>query len=271
MKYYLRNYSWLVLESSNPDEIIQDFRNDEELMYLMKTHKKIVYNIQAPLEWLHPDVSYVEVKNFDIDFKNGEIIIVPESNIEYKPLEDARLMWALNKFHKVIYICDAPIDWLPDGVLVLIIQDDNFNHPLNNLPPSLESLTIKGRRSIYGITMCSFDYPLDMLPHGLRHLCIRNLSEYYHKLNNLPAMLEYLELYHIKYRSKNANGIEDGVGIGADVEDREIYYKSLCSSIPNIFIADGRCQRYMSALKIHEFNEYQSKFPKDYKVQSLYV
>ena len=41
MKYYLRNYSWLVLESSNPDEIIQDFRNDEELMYLMKTHKKM--------------------------------------------------------------------------------------------------------------------------------------------------------------------------------------------------------------------------------------
>ena len=59
----MRDDVWLVLELSHPNEIIQDFRNDEELMYLMKTHKKIVYNVQAPLEWLHPDVSYVEVQN----------------------------------------------------------------------------------------------------------------------------------------------------------------------------------------------------------------
>lgn len=124
MKYYLRDDRMLVLEPNHPDEIIQDFRNDEELMYLMKTYKEIIYNIQAPLEWLHPEVSYVEVQNFDIDFKNGEVIIIPELDIEYKPLEDSRLMWDLNKFHKVIYL-------LLMAIIIIIRQYLRFRNLMN--------------------------------------------------------------------------------------------------------------------------------------------
>lgn len=266
MKYYLRKDNWVVLEHDFPDEVVQDFRNDEELMFLMKTYKNIIYNIQAPLEWLHPEVSYVEVQHFEVDFENGEVIIIPESGIEYEPLEDDRLMWALNKFHKVIYMHYAPIDWLPDGIRVLMIKDNNFNHPLNNLPPSLESLTINASKYMYGLAVCAFNYPLDMLPHGLRHLCIRDVIDYSQNLNNLPPMLEYLEISYMAIRSKNANEIEDGIG----VEDGEQNYRRLCSSIPNIFIADNYFH-YTSVSKIQEFNEYQSKLPKDYKIHLIYV
>jgi len=261
MKYYLNDECWVVLEPSNPDEVIQDFREDENLMYLMKIHKRIIYNIQAPLEWLHPEVSYVEVINFDVDFENGEVIINPEPDIEYKPLEDSKLMWALNKFHKVVYMYDAPIDWLPDGVRVLMIKNDNFNYPLNNLPPSLESLSICAYKYIYGMARCVFNYPLDNLPHNLRHLCLCDLLDYSHELNNLPPMLEYLELYYMKYNKKTAKQTGDGYVDG----ETEKYYKCLCSNVPNIFISDSH-GHYMSEKKKLEFNNYYSKLPKDYKI-----
>lgn len=76
-------------------------------------------------------------------------------------------------------------------------------------------------------------------------------------------MLEYLELYYVKYKNKNTNKIEDCEEL--EVVDREKYYRHLCSSIPNIFIADGLYWQ-MSELKIQERNEYKSKLPIDYKI-----
>ena len=255
----MRNDFWVVLEPSYNDEVIQDFREDENLMSLMKIHKKIMYHIQAPLEWLHPDISYVDVKNFDIDFENGEVIInseSDESDIEYKPLEDARLMWALNKFHKVVYMDDAPLDWLPNGVRVLVIKNSNFNYPLNNLPPSLESLTICAHIYMFGIGHVNFNYPLDNLPTGLRHLSLSHVSQDFPKLDNLPSTLEHFAFCYSNYN----NHTQD------EYNDIEKYYKNLYPRITNIFISNSTDNFFSANSDNILKNNYYSKIPSEYKI-----
>jgi hypothetical protein len=249
MKYYFINDSWLVIEPSYPDELIKDFRDNDRLMAMLKSSTKIEYNIDAPLDWLPEGVTYVDLGNFDIDFINGEVIISPNYQDEYKtykPYEDVRLMWAINKFKKVVYICNDPIDWLPEGIRVLMIESNDFNHPLNNLPSTLESLTLRSLGYRYNMGINGFKQPLDNLPNSLRYLSLRELRDYHHELNNLPANLEYLELFII-YSNKN------------EISEKEEYYERLCASIPNVYISNWR-------MPVNKHIELLRKLPKEYFV-----
>lgn len=244
MKYYFQNDSWLVIEPSSPDEIITDFRDNERLMAILKTCNKVDYKIPAPLEWLPEGVSYVDVGNFDVDFEHGEVIISPNNHDGYKPYEDERLLQALQKYQKVVYINNEPIDWLPEGVRVLMIESNNFNHSLDNLPSTLEALTIRAMGYLYDIGVCNFKHPLDRLPHGLRYLCLCDLRDYHHELNNLPSTLEYLEIF-ISYSNKN------------EIKKKEPYYERLYNGFPNVYISNWR-------LPTSKHYELRRKIPREY-------
>jgi len=215
MKYYKRDNTVVIkpFESSeitdSNEKIIDDFTKKEELIELIKICKNIEYFIQESLDWLPlEDINYIQVEQnlFDIDVKHGEIIINSEKreDMNYDKLKtDARLAWAFSKFNKVIYYCNHPIDWLPNNILVLVIKNNLFNYPLENLPLSLESLTISAENVIFNLNICKFNHPLNMLPVGLKRLCINGLTSFNHSLDDLPPTLEFLEIFEMFLSDEN--------------------------------------------------------------------
>lgn len=110
----------------------------------------------------------------------------------------------LIKIHKQLSVpCNYlyPLDNLPIEIETLYIEEDrqyeafatfsenNFNKPLENLPPKLKKLWI-----------CSFQFnqSLDYLPESLKELIISSI-DFDKELNNLPPGLKTLTIEWNKY------------------------------------------------------------------------
>ena len=183
-----------------------DFRNDIELINLLKTYKKVIYNCPCPLEWLPDEVINIEVRNtYNIDKIHSEIslyIDVDNDNDDnndntYNYYDDIELINQIIKYKKLIYYDYKEINWLPVGITHLEINNLNFNHPLDNLPYSLLCLCITGHKLFYQDSR--FKHSLDYLPSGLKCLQIGSLSNDI-PLDNLPPGLEYLFIMKYNYK-----------------------------------------------------------------------
>jgi len=182
-----------------------DFRNDIELINLLKTYKKVIYNCPCPLEWLPDEVIEIDVRDiYIIDKIHCEIIICQENtenteNLDgnYNYYDDIELINQITKYKKVIYYDDKSVDWLPEGITHLGIINCYFNHPLENLPQSLIYLFISGKKLFYRESV--FRQSLDYLPTGLKCLRLEALC-YKIPLDNLPPNLEYLFILQSDYK-----------------------------------------------------------------------
>jgi hypothetical protein len=158
------------IEISGWENII-DFRNNDELIELLKHYKKVIYNCHCPLEWLPDEVMWIEVREtYDIDKINSEITIYGE---EKNYLGNIEFLEQITKYKKLIYYNEEPINWLPDGITHLEIHNDEFNHSLDNLPASLIYLGISGKKMVYSES--AFNQSLDYLPIGLKCLQLNTL------------------------------------------------------------------------------------------------
>ena len=101
-------------------------------------------------------------------------------------------------FRQVFECLSSP----PFATITTLLLDNNFNEPIDCLPPSLTSLTLgavfyQPRHSPFGFSNykvpISFNYPLDHLPPLLTHLTLRGPS-FGHPLNNLPDSLLHLDV-----------------------------------------------------------------------------
>ncbi len=110
-----------------------------------------------------------------------------------------------------------PLDWLPYGVKRLRITK-YFNHPLDNLPNSLEVLIIN---NIYDNDLVIFTQPLNNLPLGLKYLELGQMYKFNYEnyILDLPSTLEYLVIIepytklidlidHFEYLKNNNNKLK---------------------------------------------------------------
>lgn len=185
------------------------FQDDDDikLLKLLKQYKKVIYNCHCPLEWLPDEVVRIEVREtYDIDKIDDEVCIYGE---ECNYLGDIELIEQIKKYKKLLYCNEEPINWLPEGITHLEIHNNDFNHPLENLPSSLIYLGICGRIMVYSES--DFNQSLDYLPVGLKCLQLNSLCNEI-SLNNLPPGLEYLFIVQREY-SLPLDNLPDGVKI----------------------------------------------------------
>ena len=183
------------------------FQDDIKLLELLKQYKKVIYNCHCPLEWLPDEVVRIEVREtYDIDKIDGYVCIFGE---ECNYLGDIELLEQIKKYKKLLYCNKEPINWLPEGITHLEIHNNDFNHPLENLPASLIYLGICGRKMVYSES--DFNQSLDYLPVGLKCLQLNSLCNEI-PLNNLPPGLEYLFIVQREY-SLPLDNLPDGVKI----------------------------------------------------------
>lgn len=83
--------------------------------------------------------------------------------------------------HLYMYNYSKNLDCLCDGILTLRIGN-KFNHPVCNLPSTLEELGLGNE----------FNHPVDTLPQNLKMLELGNKFNF--PINNLPSMLQILIL-----------------------------------------------------------------------------
>jgi len=197
-----RQYAEPSIEITVPEDI--DFRNDIELMQMLKHYNHIKYTYPHPLEWLPDHITCFTYCNiFAIDFKYKKVYILENPDNGYDNVEDSKkystnneLIKMLTKYKRVVCGADIPLDWLPNGITHLEITNQMFNHTLDNLPPSLILLSICGGKQIF----CErfFNKSLDNLPIGLKCLYLANLEAEI-LLDNLPSNLEYLLIDQREY------------------------------------------------------------------------
>lgn len=184
-----------------------DYRNDKELMELLTHHTRVRYTYPHPLEWLPSHITNINYCNdfiIDYDVKRVYLLDNPNNpNADNAIEEDIKkyssnqeLLQMMTKIKKIVCNADVPLDWLPDGITHLEIDNQMFNHPLENLPQSLIYLGICGGKPIYGERY--FNQSLDNLPTGLKCLYLANLEAQL-PLYNLPPTLEYLFIDQSKY------------------------------------------------------------------------
>ena len=90
------------------EEII-DFRNNNELIELLKQYKKVIYNCHCPLEWLPDEVMRIEVREtYDIDKIDGEVCIFGE---ECNYLGDIELLEQIKKYKKLLSFKPLSVIW----------------------------------------------------------------------------------------------------------------------------------------------------------------
>lgn len=204
MEYTIEDYGGYLIEHlavfMNSVECI-DYRDDEELMNLLREHTKVNYDCPCPIEWLPDNLEYITVRNiFEIDKKRKVIVVLDNTHYNYATgnntqinfidyAKDVDLIKYIKDFKKVEYWSQQPLDWLPDGITHLAIRNVLFNHPLENLPSTLLYLGIIGGKPIYDEHF--FNKSLDYLPIGLKCLDLAHLESEI-PLNNLPPTLEYL-------------------------------------------------------------------------------
>lgn len=84
------------------------------------------------------------------------------------------------------YFMDIIIKKLPLELLSFTIVSSN-NHPMDNLPNKLISLTINR-----DYDNCNFNQPLDLLPESLLYLNLYLHTDYKYKINDLPSSIKYI-------------------------------------------------------------------------------
>jgi hypothetical protein len=197
-KIIKQQYSEPVIEIRVLEDI--DFRNDSKLMKKLKKFKNANYTFPHPLEWLPDNIKYINFCNiFSIDFKDKQVYILDNLN----EIEDIRiysnnneLLASMKKYKKIVCNANICLDWLPDGITHLEINNQMFNNPLDNLPQSLIYLGICGGTQIFEERY--FNQSLDNLPNGLKCLYLANLETKI-PLDNLPPTLEYLLIDQKEY------------------------------------------------------------------------
>ena len=197
-----KQYSQPSIEITVPEDI--DFRNDSELMQILKNYNHVKYTYPHPLEWLPDHITYFNFCDiFAIEFKDKQVYILDNPDSGYYDVEDSKrystnneLIKMLTKYKRVICEANVPLDWLPDGITHLEINNQMFDRPLDNLPTSLILLSICGGKQIFDERF--FNQPLDNLPVGLKCLYLANLENEI-LLDNLPPSLEYLLINQREY------------------------------------------------------------------------
>ncbi len=168
--------------------IIADIKPDSKVLIICGNDLTKITNA-IPLEYLNRiyGIDY-ELHDYSgiVNFKIEEGIF---PNLEYLYLSSERKdfirsMHASNRHPNLIN--EIQLNNLPKTIKILYIdfiaRIFEFNKPLDNLPPNLETLCIS--------SFC-FNQPLDMLPITLKKLSI-NSNDYNQPINNLPPGLETL-------------------------------------------------------------------------------
>jgi hypothetical protein len=184
----------------------QDFRNDAEITHLLTQYKNVNLKYQHSLDWLPNNVIKITVSDiYAIDYKDKQIYLLKniDQNIPWDSVDNPQrfsnnkhIIDYMLKFKKVVCYANVPLDWLPNGITHLEINNQLFNQPLDNLPNSLIYLSICGGKPFFNER--SFNQSLDNLPFGLKCLYLANLESQI-PLNNLPSTLEYLFIEQTKY------------------------------------------------------------------------
>lgn len=236
LKYHINEVKHVVIENEIPvlaEGHTLDYQkilnSDKELMQLLgKPGCIVVTHLPIPPEVFPDSVVYICYYNRYMIYREQSFVTIyfkPELNIDnYSYAEDKILLDALVRYEKLIYRDIKPINWLPNGVKTLCITDYRFNHPLDNLPGSLEALIFNDdvEEKLWGFI---FNQPLDNLPHGLKILALHQITYYTHPFHNLPVSLEYLIIH----------------GFHIDKIDKLEYLKSIIPNTSLLFY--GGCQR----------------------------
>ncbi len=148
--------------------------------------EKIIINLTKnyPIPILPDTIKIIIIGDRDIDFVNIPILDLPMFNcINRTSIFNHPLYYLPNNLTHLVFLENSdfnhPIDNLP-LTLEFLELNGYFNYPLNNLPDNLKYLKIGG----------DFSHPLDNLPDNLKYLIIR--GSFSHPLNNLPENLNYL-------------------------------------------------------------------------------
>ena len=221
LKYHVDSCNMIVIEKEfeiplsdyelNTLDYKQIISNDTKLMNQIntdKTHSIITY-LPIPPEDFPKSIKYIMYYKRYMVYRERSIVVIyftPINNSEmiddYNYASDNILLDALVKYNKLIYRDIRPLNWLPNGVKILEITNTSFNHPLDNLPPSLEALLFNEDYKIHNNEFI-FNHPLDNLPHGLKILVLVLMHDYRHQLYNLPTGLEYLVLASLGINGRN--------------------------------------------------------------------
>lgn len=197
-----QQFSLAKLIINTPENI--DYRDDKELMKQLAYFHNVKYTYPHPLEWLPSHIIYFNYCDiFEIDYKYKKVSILDNIDSGYDEIEDSKryssndvLLAMMQKYKRVICYANVALDWLPDGITHLEIDNQMFNQPLDNLPQSLILLSICGGKQVFNERI--FKQSLDYLPVGLKCLHLANLEAEI-PLNNLPITLEYLFIEQREY------------------------------------------------------------------------
>lgn len=154
-----------------------------KLPYNLETYSTIFYNnTRLRINNLPKNIKELYLKNTINSNNFGKLTdITINSNCKINNLPHSI------KYLSILgYFMDIIIKKLPLELLSFTIETSN-NHPMDNLPNKLISLTINKDYGNY-----NFNQPLDLLPESLLYLKLYLHTDYKYKINDLPSSIKYI-------------------------------------------------------------------------------
>ncbi len=177
---------------------ILDLSNYPELEYLDCSYNQITEITNIPYTIKYLDCSHNQIKELSYEYTNHQFLDYFNCSknpvvMIYYPFDIKPKKYPLTLKH-IEYSgpFNHPIDNLPEGLETLTFfsceyLDSEFNQPINNLPNTLKKIHLSNE----------FNHQIDDLPDSLTELIFEKYSKFNHRIDNLPSNLKVLYLgYH---------------------------------------------------------------------------
>eukprot|EP01112_Ceratiomyxa_fruticulosa_P018821 TRINITY_DN6075_c0_g1_i1.p1 TRINITY_DN6075_c0_g1~~TRINITY_DN6075_c0_g1_i1.p1 ORF type:complete len:376 (-),score=56.78 TRINITY_DN6075_c0_g1_i1:146-1219(-) len=153
------------------------------------THINLSWEFSEPILAFPPNLVYLEFSKYNNYFTYPIKNLPPNLTHLYLPNEynhPIELPTKLKHF-RVGTQWDQPVDMLPQSVTHLYLGDSHFNHPIYNLPPNLQTLTLSKYISYYNLV-------IEFLPQTITFLYFGDNFNEPITAGNLPPHLTHLIL-----------------------------------------------------------------------------